>query len=91
MPTSENKEKPRSTDLAWAADFELRHCTNPDVRGPLIVLKAMAERLESCDHLVGLHADDIKLFMELVQALTMRIVRIEAQLGITEPVVVPGD
>jgi hypothetical protein len=89
MPISENKGNP--FDPGRMIDFEIKHCHDEDRKSILVVMKQLANSLECTDHTVGLHSGDIKLFMELVQALALRLARIEAQLGITEPVVVPGD
>ncbi len=53
--------------------------------------KQIKDDLAITSHYTNLHADDIRELMGLFQALALRITRIEEQLGITEPVVIPGD
>ncbi len=53
--------------------------------------KDLKDDLAITSHYTNLHADDIRELMGLFQALALRIGRIEEQLGITEPVVIPGD
>ena len=86
-----DKEKPRPSGLVKAIDLELKHCHDPDHHGILYLQRSAAERLDDTDHLVSLHAGDIKAIMGYAQALAMRLARVEESLGITEPVVVPGD
>ena len=54
-------------------------------------IKQLKDDLATTTHYTNLHADDIRELMGLFQALALRMSRIEDQLGITEPVVIPGD
>ncbi len=87
MPTSENK--------ALAEDIK-------NIQGCIMRLEGQARRnaeyskktrdhTVDIDHMVQLHADDIREIMGLFQTLAQRISRIEECLGITEPVQVPLD
>lgn len=49
------------------------------------------QRMAGTEDVVALHSEDIKALMGHIQALAMRLKRIEEKLGIAEPVEMPGD
>jgi hypothetical protein len=63
----------------------------PDHQNIQGCIKSLKDDLATTTHLVQLHADDIRELMGLFQALALRVSRLEEQLLITEPVVIPGD
>lgn len=93
MPTSNNDLQYGLYNLGRRVkdNEDLDQLHTSDIKELQHSTKSLKDDLASTAHIVELHAGDIHAIMGYIQALAMRLSRIEDQLGITEPVVVPGD